>query len=260
MYARSVVGAACALVLTAASADPKGDALIQKVRSALGKARSMSATYEAKAEGQTVKGRFEGLKPNFGRNVMENGLAGQMIRIATGKEVFTVIPSEKQYQSAESGSGERMMGVLPNDPISLFFHPEDLGANSSTKYLGVRKVGGKSYEVLQISPKGMPFTQRLFVNAGGVPEGIEMSMTEPKQTITLWLKNIKLNTPLTEKQFAYAPPADFTKPRGPEESLLPVGQVAPDFNLDQPGNQGLYSLDQARKGKKAVLVNFWFYS
>jgi outer membrane lipoprotein-sorting protein len=261
MNARWVVGAACALALTAASADPKGDALIKKVRTALGKAKSMSATYEIKAGPQNIKGQFEGLKPNFGRTTMSSPVGGEMMRISTGKEAYMVMPSEKQYQTLEGGSGERILGVLPNDPLAAFFHPQEFGANSTTKYLGARKVAGKSYEVVQIRPKGVPYTQQVYVNAAGIPEGMEMVITQPeKQTIRFWLKNVKLNAPLTAEKFAYTPPADFTKPKGPEDSLLAVGQAAPDFALDQPGNQGLYSLEQARKGKKAVLVNFWFYS
>jgi hypothetical protein len=44
-----------------------------------------------------------------------------------------------------------------------------------------------------------------------------------------------------------------------EAKLLPAGKVAPDFNLPMPRG-GQLSLTDARRGKKAVLVNFWFYN
>jgi hypothetical protein len=44
-----------------------------------------------------------------------------------------------------------------------------------------------------------------------------------------------------------------------EAKLLPAGKVAPDFNLPMLRG-GQLSLTDARRGKKAVLVNFWFYN
>ena len=42
-----------------------------------------------------------------------------------------------------------------------------------------------------------------------------------------------------------------------EKNLLPVGIEAPDFQLPRKGG-GQLSLDDALKGKKAVLLSFWF--
>jgi outer membrane lipoprotein-sorting protein len=261
MHARWLVGAACAVAATAASADTKGDALLRKARATLTRTKSIQAKLDVKAGPQALTGTVEALKPNFGRVTLTSPGNGEMQRIATGKEVFMVMPADKTYQKAGGGAGmERTLGLLPNDPINLFFHPSDLGAKSRTRYLGAKKVGGKTYDVVEVKSKDLPFAQQLYLNAAGFPEGVVMTVPgAEKQTIRFWLKDVKLNPALTGAQFAYTPPADFTLPKGPEESLLPVGQPAPDFNLEQPGGQGIYSLEQARKTKKAVLVNFWFY-
>jgi outer membrane lipoprotein-sorting protein len=261
MHARWLVGAACAVAATAASADTKGDALLRKARATLTHTRSLKANLDVKAGSQALTGTVEALKPNLGRVTLNSPGNGEMQRISTGKEMFMVMPADKTYQKVGGGAGmERALGLLPNDPINLFFHPSDLAARSRTRYLGAKKVGGKAYDVVEVKSKEIPFTQQLYINAAGFPEGVVMTVPgAEKQTIRFWLKDVKLNAALTGAQFAYMPPADFTLPKGPEESLLPVGQAAPDFNLDQPGGQGLYSLESARKEKKAVLVNFWFY-
>ena len=41
--------------------------------------------------------------------------------------------------------------------------------------------------------------------------------------------------------------------------LLPVGKTAPNFVLPTPDGKKL-ALKSAMKGKKATLVNFWFYN
>lgn len=266
MHARWAALAAGAVVLAAAGAqaDAKGEALLKKARAAMAKVKTLQADAQLKVgPEQTITATFEGMKPNLGRLVMNDELAGERITLSTGKEVYLVMPSEKQFQKRETTSGQQMLGLLPGSPIEAFYNPEGLGKDGASTFLGTRKVDGKSYEAVQLDRKNPPLKQVLFVNASGFVEGMEATLSGPEgqsRKISFWLKNIRANTPLTAERFAYTPPADFTAPKGPEESLLPVGQAAPDFALAQPGNQGLYSLEQARKDKKAVLVNFWFYS
>lgn len=266
MNHRWIAAAAVALVLGGgAQADPKGDALLKKTRAAMAKVKTLQADLDLKSgPDQTIKARFEGMKPNYGRLAMKGEPFGEQITISTGKEVFMVMPSEKQYQKIDSATGDRMLELLPGSPIGVFFHPEELGKGLRSRFLGARKVGGKSYQAVQLMSKAPTMTQVLFINASGLIEGAEAVLPGPgKQRISMWLRNVKVNAPLKAEQFAYTPPADFTVPKGPEESLLAVGQLAPDFLLSQPGkpgSDGLYGLEMARKEKKAVLINFWFYN
>ena len=88
-------------------------------------------------------------------------------------------------------------------------------------------------QVVEVSSKlGAEATQRLFLGAGGFPEGLETTVKQggASQTISLWLKNLKLNAPMKAEQFAYAPPAGFERQKGIDESLLAVGVMA-----DRPG-------------------------
>jgi len=261
MRSRWVVLAAVAAVALGAcggSADPKGDAVLKKSRAALAKVKSLEADLELSiGKDESLQGSFAGLRPNMGRVVLKGEAFGERITVSDGKNTFSVQPSEKHYQKVPSADS-RVLAVLPGSPIDAFYRPEALGEGSN-KYLGTRKVGGETYDVVEITPKGFPGKQRLFISPAGIPEGLEATMSAPGNELKFWLKNVRLNPPLAAARFAYTPPADFSIPKGPDDSLLPVGQPAPDFALSQPGNQGLYTLEQARKGKKAVLINFWFY-
>jgi hypothetical protein len=44
-----------------------------------------------------------------------------------------------------------------------------------------------------------------------------------------------------------------------DEKLTPVGQSAPAFSLPSPTGKQV-ALSATLKGKKALLLNFWFYS
>ena len=78
---------------------------------------------------------------------------------------------------------------------------------------------------------------------------------QPRQTSKL--TNLKFDVPKTAADFKYTGPAAQEDPL--EAALLPVGKDAPDFNLPTATGDKL-GLSDARKGKKATLVNFWFYN
>lgn len=72
------------------------------------------------------------------------------------------------------------------------------------------------------------------------------------------LSNVRLNTPLNVQAFRFVPD------RGQHaaslaDSLLQPGDVAPAFTLPSP-ESGEIVLSAQLRGKKATLVNFWFYN
>lgn len=264
MQARWTAPAACALALVAvgSQADPKGDALLAKVRSATAKIKSLQADVAITAGDQNISARFEGIRPNQGRLVMKDD-SGERITVSDGTSAYMVMPGEKLFQKIPASAAPRMLTLLPGSPLDIFYNPATAGKGHANRMLSPRKVGGKSYQAVELTVKSPPMKQVLLVSPAGLVEGMEANLSGPggqTQKITFWLKNVKANAPLKGEQFAYTPPADFTEPKGPEDSLLAVGTKAPDFMLSQPGNLGLYGPEKALKEKKAVLVNFWFYS
>jgi outer membrane lipoprotein-sorting protein len=265
----SLVGVALLALGGTASADPKSDALFQKAREALSSAPTLEAEVVQAFEAGDQKGGYTAtvrlMKPNIGEVVIkpEGGRPAETT-ISDGKQIYRISPTQKVYQRSEAGP--KGVGGLTGFfmPLKAFFEPEALTAGADYKHTGAKAVDGKSFEVVQFTstqpPEGVT---RYYFGESGLLEGMEIDLKEGDQTgiFRLWLKNLRLNTPLTEKEFAYTPPADF-KLHDPfaelNASLLKVGTNAPDFRLPQPDG-GALSLSATRKGKKAVLINFWFY-
>ena len=201
------------------------------------------------------------MKPNYA-HVRMTGMGGQLV-VSDGKTVFRVEESQKQYEKSPADPAGVKLFIGSDevtDPIAAFFFAAKLASGGKHRYAGARKVNGKTYQVVQFTAREAPRQRILFFGASGLLEGMELKDTEngQTQTVSFWFKNLQLNAPMKPEQFAYAPPEGFEIERTPEESLLAVGQAAPDFNLPQPAGARL-SLSDARQGKKAVLVNFWFY-
>lgn len=81
------------------------------------------------------------------------------------------------------------------------------------------------------------------------------TLTRNGETVQLeaTLKNVKVGANLTPTDFKFAPPSDLS-----ENPMVQVGTQSPDFTLPTlTGKQ--VSLERLRKGKKALLINFWFY-
>lgn len=266
----ALAGAALFLLGGTALADAKSDALFQKAREALAAARGLEAeaTYMLAPVGRSgeLAATIRLLRPNLGQFVVRpKGEASLAFAIySDGKTLYRVRPLTKQYQripAPPKGMGDSSRIYLP---LQAFYEPEILTAGADHEYLGARTVDGKSYEVVQ-GPAKAPLagTARYFFGESGLLEGMEIDLKQepPGTKMTFWLKNVNLTPSLTEKEFAYTPPADYTlhDPLAAlEGSLLKVGTNAPDFRLPQPDGSPL-TLSGMRKGKKAVLINFWFY-
>lgn len=265
----TLVGAALLALGGVASADPKSDALFQKAREALSTAKSLEAeavqlfAVGDQKGGFTAKARL--MKPNLGRlEIKFEGQPGGITIIADGKNLYQVMSAEKQYQKGPASP--KGLGGFSNffAPVRAFFEPEMLVATAEQKHAGTKEVEGQSYEVVEFISKQPPEgPTRYFFGESGLFEGMEVDIKQGENggTLSFWLKNPKLDPAFGPKEFVFTPPAGFVLNdplAAMEGSLLKVGANAPDFRLPQPDG-GALSLTGARKGKKAVLVNFWFY-
>ena len=261
-----------ALVGVAVHADAKSDALVEKARKLLAETRTMQAdvvtVMSAGGDKQTIEAAVQLMRPNLARIQLTRGGPGGQggITLIAGKdEVYIVNEPQKQYvvQPGEQREGFWSFGAPAESLIAAFFDPKKLAATGTRKYLGKATVNGKSYEVVQATAQQAPRTRKFHFGATGLVEGVVMQDDRQGQagTVSIWLKNIRRNVPVPAERFAYSPQAGFEKfdpGAGFEATLLPVGKEAPEFMLAQPGG-GQLSLEQARKGKKAVLINFWFH-
>lgn len=260
--------AACAAV-----ADEKTDALLARARQALEKAQSLQGeftrTLESGDRKNTLSGTFRLLRPNLAE-VRINGADGSPVQVVAsdGKTQHTVLYAQKQFLKGKADPAGRGLGSILGPLGNGFFAPATLGGPGMPTYAGQQKVDGRTYEVVQFKSTAraaggdIQQTLKLFLTEGGLPEGYSStsSLQGRTSTMSLWVKNLKTDAALKPEQFAYAPPADF-KPYEPpnyEAGLVEVGKPAPSFALSQPGGN-LIKLEDMLKGRKAVLLNFWFY-
>jgi outer membrane lipoprotein-sorting protein len=248
------------LAAAAAGADEKGDELIRKAREAMAKPKTILANIEFKGGGDVMTGRFRGMKPSYGRLFIKSSGGPQTI-ISDGKKVFMVMTDRKEYQTLETSDPTSVLSGMPGSPIQAFYRPETIGKDVEARFVEEKEVDGVRYQVVEMAVD-QNTKQRLYLHEDGTVRGLERVVSTPmdQQTVSLWLKDVELDAPMKSADFAYTPPKGFTKPKGPEDSLLAVGKPAPDFLLDQPGKLGLLGLEQTLKTKKAVLINFWFYN
>jgi len=267
----ALVGAVLLALGGAAMADPKSDALFQAAREKLASAHTLEAEVVETFTIGDQKGGFTAtvrlMKPNLGRVVLkpQGAESSDTTMISDGKNFYLVMTAAKRYRKMPAPPKGVGGPIGYFAPVKAFFEPEVLTAGAEHRHAGTKEVDGKSYDVVQFTSAQPPEgPTRYYFGASGLLEGMEVDIKEGARTgtVSFWVKNPRLDAALPEKEFAYTPPADFTLDDPVarlEGSLLKVGTNAPDFRLPQPDG-GALTLASARKGKKAVLINFWFYT
>jgi len=267
MLSRWLTVSACVLLLggSGAAADEKSDALLKKAAETAAGYKTLEAvaTFSSDDGGhkQSLKATLSLMKPNYGRfRMLGPDGAPMQSMVADGKSLFMVMDRTKEYMK-RPGARDLAPFPLAQEPFGALFAPKTFFASAEHRFAGKQTVEGKSYDVVEFTRQQAP-SGKAFVGASGMVEGVELvqKMGEQQSTTGLWLKNLKLNTPMTPQQFAFKPGPGFKIAEAPnfEKSLLAVGAKAPDFQLSQPGG-GRLALSDALQGKKAVLINFWFH-
>lgn len=256
-------------------ADKKGEALLGEVTQATKKAKSLTAdlkgSYRFGGETRKMSGKVSLQRPNLAHIDLNVAPMGQML-ISNGKDVFMVMKEQKQYMKQKAApNGENIQsGILSG----MFFNPDIKAtlANFATQggapvWKGTEARNGVKYQVLEIASKGEDKTRiRVFVGPKKLIEGIAMERSMQGQTVKIeeFFTNVKVNTRLAASRFAFKPPAGFkpfemSTPQSYDAKLLAVGAEAPAFELTKPDDKSKVSLAKMLEGRKAVLVNFWFY-
>ncbi len=275
-------GGAVALALLGtrpACADEKADALLKEVETTTRAVKTLTADLSMSERFKTPDGSDQNIKmaatlklrkPNLARVDFTEGPFAKTIA-SDGKNVFTLAPGNR-YQMTKADAQGKNIDALWAAPVSMFFSGQFslMGAavKPETTYAGKQTLEGVEYDVVQLSAaKPFAYTGKLYIAPSKLATRLELETTPQKggqvMKLNAALTNVKLNVPLTEAAFAYVPPKGatlFTPPSLDEynKKLLAVGSVAPKFTLSAPSG-GRVELAEALKGKKALLVNFWFY-
>ncbi len=248
-------------------ADEKADALLQEVAKATQATQTLTADLSLSQSGQAQKyeGKVRLKRPNLARITF--GAPLNQTIASDGKTLWT-LTAENQYTKQATDPKGRNINGLWAIPVSLFFDPGSLGPLgpvSATKrqYAGNETVAGQTFQVVEVSGnQPVTYTMKLYVSANKLITRAEIAIKQDKETAKLnaILTNVRTNQPLATASFAYTPPKTAKLYEEPdyESKLVPVGKEAPKFSL--PTATGSHvELAEALKGKKAVLVNFWFH-
>ena len=260
----------------AARADEKADTLLKEVENASKAVKTLTADLSMSQTAKTPDGKEQSMKmaatlklrkPNLARIEFTEGPFAKTIA-SDGKNLYTLMPGNR-YQKTKVDADGKNIDILWAAPVAMFFSGRFslMGAESKTSatYAGKQTIEGTEYDVVQVSgAKPFVYSGKLYIAPSKMATRLELEITGVQSVkLDAALTNIKRNAPLNDAAFAYVPPKDATLYEPPSldaynKKLLPVGSVAPKFALSAPTG-GRLELAEAIKGKKAVLVNFWFY-
>ncbi|HLV79120.1 MAG TPA: outer-membrane lipoprotein carrier protein LolA [Chthonomonadaceae bacterium] len=251
--------------MASARADEKADALLKQVAAARKAVQSLTAdisvNQQVGSQVRTITGTVKIKKPDMVHITI--GAPVNRTIISDGKTLYVLMPGN-QYMKQPVPTGPSP-DFLPGN---LLFDPQSaIGAKlaeSKPRYLGTETVAGKTYRVLALTPPAPPSaTMKLYVDANNLVTRTETDMNNGQAPLKMVaaLSNIKINPNVAVAEFQYTPPATaklYTEP-SVDANLVPVGKAAPAFSLPTPAGSHV-SLADAGKGKKAIMVNFWFYT
>ncbi len=244
-----------------ASADEKGTATLKAAYKKLHEAKTLTFDLAITMAGPMGPIQWTGtaraMKPNFARIELKGNFAQSFY--ADGKDYFMLANSRATKLPLEAKPKE-LQGVWEGE-LDAFFGGEELLGKLTATFVEDKKVDGVDCVVVKAVMKS---PDRTAIYTIGVADSMIRQMTllvttpeGEREVQSSKLSNVKLNGELKAADFAYTGPKPVERP-SPAAGLLPVGQSAPDFILPLPG-AGNLGLTEARKGKKAVLINFWFY-
>ncbi|MDD8027791.1 MAG: redoxin domain-containing protein [Acidobacteriota bacterium] len=255
----SGLAAAVTLIATLISAAPAAfpqsltvEQVVSGLKKRLAQASSLSLDVEMRwPDGKKTMARIKALRPNYFR--VESDAQWFLSDGASTWQYFPAANEYTPYVKYDSG-----MYVPLASGFTLFSPP----ANYHPSFTRVEDTvfEGRKAIALVEEPKDQPnLMNRTFIDPETwLPVGEEQRMVDDV-TISVY-RNVRADDRFTAADFAWAPPkgaADRTKKKSSAPQPLRAGEKAPDFDLPLADGRRI-RLGEALKGKKGLLVNFWF--
>jgi outer membrane lipoprotein-sorting protein len=263
-----------------AHADEKGEKILREAFRKLHKAQSLTADMvtERTLTGQPSmpgKGTLALKKPNFLNvtvSVQANSRTMKQTYVSDGKNYFNYFDGSKNYMRQPTAKKPTEFTGDWEGEVDAFFGGEASADKYTADFAGTETLDGIPCDLIRIGWK-QPGGNRVLTYAIGQKDRLihRTSWTaklDETRTLTQTnrLKNIKVNGTIAAKTFAFVPPKGTTiydpqeAMRAMEARLVAVGKEAPAFELTDPQAKTRFSLAKMLDGRKAVLVNFWFYN
>lgn len=273
------MGLASATALTA-QADEKGENILRESFRKLHQAQSLTADLatEQKITGQPAeqgKGTLALKKPNLLRVVLSVQSGARTVKqtfVSDGTNYFNYLEGAKNYMRQPSAKNPTEFTGVWEGEVDAFFGGEANADKVNADFAGTETVDGVLCNLVRVTAKQSADSRVLTYAIGQKDHLVHRTSwtTRLNDQLTLTqtnrLSNLHLNASTPSDLFAFVPPKDATlydpvvELQNMEKKLVPVGEEAPAFELTDPKSKSRFSLVKALDGRKAVLVNFWFYN
>ncbi len=246
-------------------ADSQLDAILHRIEAKSASLKSLKGTVTVyQVQGSTrisSSGTFCLKKPNFALIVVKGKQLNSTV-FADSKQVLTFLDSNQYMTQAPDPKG-RNISLMWALQIGIFFDAPTMVsqfAGMKMAHAGRETVGGETFDLLSLDDSTS--SAKLFVDRSGIVRRLVLKEGVASGTTTLGaeISNIRENPDLAPSDLAFQIPTTAKEYKQPDYTakLIGVGQLAEKFDLTGL-DQDRITLDSAGAGKKAILVNFWFY-
>jgi outer membrane lipoprotein-sorting protein len=256
---------AVALLAAPVWADQQGDVILRQAINTLHSLKSYQAEIHTvlrmgtRAPYDDRIGLIQLRKPNL----LKAQLAGSppVTFVSDGKTYHMSFGPE--YRSSAVSEQQESFGGLWGLEIDAFFGGEkSLYRKWKSTVIRSETVDGAICDVIRIQKNEIDSQEIAIGRSDHLIRravSIDSSHGSEDNTAANTLTKVVTNPAISKEAFAFTPPAAAARKQDPQEAqLLTVGQDAPRFDLPTPQDKQI-SLTGALKGKKALLLNFWFY-
>jgi len=226
--------------------------VVAKLQERLQQAQGLSLDVEYRPpKGNPVMAKIMALRPNYYKVETEN-----QSFYCDGTSAWQYFPLRAVYRPFHKD--DKGMYI----PFAAGFTMYSPVPQYKPDYKEVEEVMFEDKRVIALveEPKEVPNLRvRIFIDPETwLPVGSEQKMLDDV-TISVY-RNVKIDRHFVPADFAWAPPkgvVDDTKIKTDSPKPLQIGEIAPDFDIPLANGKSI-SLGDALKGKKALLINFWF--
>lgn len=244
-----------ALSLTTVTAQPKALDLAQvvaKLQNRLQQAQGLSLEVESRSgKGNRIMARIMAMRPNYFKVETEN-----QSFYCDGTSAWQYFPLRAVYMPFVKD--DKGMFI----PLAAGFNMYSPASRFKPDYNGVEEAvfEGKRVIALVEEPKDMPNLRiRIFLDPESwLPVGSDQKMLDNVDVFIY--RNVQTDRHFSPADFAWVPPkgaVDGSKINSHGPKPLQAGEITPEFELPLTSGKHI-SLREALKGKKGLLVNFWF--
>lgn len=223
--------------------------VVEKLQSRLQQAQGLSLEVERSGTSLRILARIMAMRPNYYKVETEN-----QSFYCDGTSAWQYFPLRAVYRPFKMY--DKGMFI----PLAAGFAMYSPPSQFKPDYIGVEEAVFEGKRVIALVEEPMPDLRiRIFIDPESwLPVGSDQKMSDSVDVYTY--RNIQTDRHFTPADFAWLPPKgviDDTKIKSDGPKPLQAGEVAPEFDLPLTNGKHI-SLRDALKGKKGLLVNFWF--